>query len=309
MGAHRSRSSSGGEENGEHANTREAAREISKLQAQNLEVFSTIEVGHQRTFSGEGEVLPLKGPAVAMHLSAPHRLAQRRNERTHEGMEATHAVDIVPAGTPSYWRTETPSEDMSMLLEESFFRRVAVEAGVDPDKIEVVPLFSAPDPQIERIGLSFLSEMESGGIGGEIFAESLANLLALHLLRQHSSLGRRSKRRVGSEEGFSERALEQATDYINDNLPRKLTLAEIAGVAHMSPHHFARSFKAATGLSPHQYVVHQRVDRAKALLSDTDLTLAQVARAVGFSSDSHLSSHVRRLLGVPPGALRREGTR
>ena len=86
-------------------------------------------------------------------------------------------------------------------------------------------------------------------------------------------------------------------------------MAEIAGAAHMSPHHFARSFKAATGLSPHQYIIHRRVERAKALLSDTDLTLAQVARAVGFSSDSHLSSHVRRLLGVSPGALRREGRR
>ncbi len=86
-------------------------------------------------------------------------------------------------------------------------------------------------------------------------------------------------------------------------------MAEIAGAAHMSPHHFARSFKTATGLSPHQFIIHRRVERAKALLSDTDLTLAQVARAVGFSSDSHLSSHVRRLLGVPPGALRREGTR
>ncbi len=309
MDAHRSRSSSGREENGEHASTREAAREISRIQAQNFEVFSMIEVGRQRTLPGESEVLPLKGPAVAMHLNAPQRLLQRRNERTHEEMEATHSVDIVPTGTPSYWHTETASEDMSMLLEDSFFRRVAAEAGVDPDKIEVVPLFSTPDPQIERIGLSFLSEMETGGFGGEIFAESLANLLALHLLRSHSSLGRSSRRRVGSEEGFSKRAVAQATDYINDNLPRKLTPEEIAGAAYMSPHHFARSFKSATGLSPHQYVVHRRVERAKALLSDTDLTLAEVARAVGFSSASHLSSHIRRVLGVPPGALRREDAR
>nr|MBA2344318.1 helix-turn-helix transcriptional regulator [Rubrobacter sp.] len=251
MGANRSRSSSGRAENGEYATTREAAREIPRLQAQNFKVFRMIEVGHQRTLPGESEVLPLKGPAVAMHLNAPHRMLQRRNERTHEGIEATHAVDIVPAGTPSYWHTKTASEDMSMLLEESFFRRVADEAGVDPDRIEVVPLFSTPDPQIERIGLSFLSEMESGGFGGEIFAESLANLLALHLLRSHSSLGRRSRRRLGSEGGTSKRSLERATDYINDNLPRKLPLQEVAGAANMSPHHFARSFKAATGLSPH----------------------------------------------------------
>ena len=63
--------------------------------------------------------------------------------------------------------------------------------GVDPDRVEIVPLFSAPDPQIERIGLSLLSEMENGGLGGELYAESLATVLALHLLRNHSSLGRK----------------------------------------------------------------------------------------------------------------------
>ena len=85
-----------------------------------------------------------------------------------------------------------------------------------------------------------LSEMEDGGLGGELYAESLARVLALHLLRNHSSLGRKSKRSIGRKGNFSRRTIERATDYINDNLARKLTLAEIAEAAHMSPHHFAR---------------------------------------------------------------------
>jgi AraC family transcriptional regulator len=184
---------------------------------------------------------------------------------------------------------------------------VAREADVDPDKFEIVPLFSAPDPQIERIGLSLLSELGNGGLGGTLYAESLATALTLHLLRNHSSLGRSPRRKLGREGGFSKRALDRATDYINDNLPKKLRLEEIAGAAHMSPHHFARSFKEATGLSPHQYVIQQRVQRAKTLLLNTDLTVAEVAMEVGFSNSSHLAHHVRRLLDVTPGALRREG--
>ena len=147
--------------------------------------------------------------------------------------------------------------------------------------------------------------METGGLGGELYAESLANVLALHLLRHHSSLGRSSTRESEREGGFSKRVLGRVTDYINDNLSRKLTLTEIAEVANLSTYHFARSFKAATGLSPHQYVIHKRVERAKTLLTETDLAIAGVAEAVGFANQSHLAFHVRRLLGVSPKTLRR----
>jgi AraC family transcriptional regulator len=308
-GASRSPRRYGEAADGARASLREGVPKIPKLRSRALKVFGAIEVAYHQFTPGEIETLPFKGPVVNLHLSAPHRLVQRRDGKTHGGLVATNDAAIAPAGIPGYWRTDAASEDMSMLLEVSFIRRVATETGVEPEGVEVVPLFSAPDPQIERIGLSLLSEMESGGLGGELYAESLANVLALHLLRSYSSLGTRSRHKVGREGGFSERALEQATDYIDDNLPRKLTLEEIAGVARMSPHHFARSFKAATGLSPHQFVIHRRVERAKSLLSDTGLTVAEVARAVGFSNPSHLAHHVRRLLGVSSGALRREATR
>jgi AraC family transcriptional regulator len=290
-------------------NLREGRPETPVLEARELKVFGAIEVGHLRLLAGEVELLPFDGHLVNVHLSGPNHVVQRRNERTHEGHRITRAVDVIPAGTPAYFRMGAASEDTCMLLTDRFVRRVAQEAGADPDSFEVAPLFNTPDPHIERIGMSLLSEMETRGLGGELLAESLANVLALHVLRSHSSLGRASRRRVGSEGGFSGRSLERATDYINDNLSQKLTLAEIAEAAHMSPHHFARSFKKDTGLSPHRYVIRRRVERAKALLANTDLTVFEVARAVGFANHSHLSSHVRRLLGVSPGALRPDGTR
>ena len=274
--------------------------------ARELKVFGALEVGHLRLHAGEVELLPFDGHLVSVHLSDPNQKVQRRNERTYEGLGITGAVDVMPAGTPAYFRLGAASEHTCMLLADRFIRRVAQETGVDPDALEVAPLFNTPDPHIERIGLSLLSEMKTRGLGGELFAESLANVLALHVLRSHSSLGRASRRRVGGEGGASKRALSRATDYINDNLSQKLTLAQIAGAAYMSPRHFSRSFKKDTGLSPHQYVIHRRVERAKALLANTDLTLAEIARAVGFAHHSHLTSHVRRLLGVSPGALRRE---
>ncbi len=301
---HRSRSRDGHNANGASAELREGVPEVPVLRSRELKVFGTIEIARHHFLPGEIETLPFKGHLVNLHLSAPHRLLQRRNGHTHEELEATGAVDIMPVGSEGYWRMEAESEDMSMLLEDRFIRKVAAEVDANPDNIEVVPFFSAPDLQVERIGLSLLSEMETGGLGGELHAESLASVLALHLLRHHSSLGRTSIRESEREGGFSKRALGRVIDYINDNLSRKLTLTEIAEVAHVSPYYFARSFKVATGLSPHQYVIRKRVERAKTLLVGTDLSIVDVAEATGFSNQSHLAFHVRRLLGVSPKVLR-----
>ena len=175
------------------------------LRARELKVFGAIEVGHLRLLAGEVELLPFNGHLVNVHLSLPHHLVQKRNERTHEGIKIPGAVDVIPAGTPTaYFRMGAASEHMCMLIKDRFVQRVAAEAGADPDKFEIVPFFGAPDPQVERIGLSLLSEMEIGGLGGELYAESLANVLALHLLRYHSSLGRSSRRKTERGGSFSE---------------------------------------------------------------------------------------------------------
>jgi AraC-like DNA-binding protein len=84
------------------------------------------------------------------------------------------------------------------------------------------------------------------------------------------------------------------------------TLEQLAAVARLSPYHFARQFRRATGLPPHQYVIARRVERAKGLLqAGTDLSLAQVAAHAGFSDQSHFCQHFRRIVGVTPGQFRK----
>jgi AraC family transcriptional regulator len=99
--------------------------------------------------------------------------------------------------------------------------------------------------------------------------------------------------------------LRAVTEYIEEHLDGGPTLEQIAAVARLSPYHFARQFKAATGLPPHQYVIARRVERAKQLLqAGTDLSLAEVALHAGFSDQSQFSSHFKRLVGVTPGRFR-----
>ena len=97
-------------------------------------------------------------------------------------------------------------------------------------------------------------------------------------------------------------AIANRREYIEDQLDASPTLEQMAAVARLSPYHFARQFKTATGLPPHQYVIARRVERAKQLLQGGgDLSLAEVAAHAGFSDQSQFCQHFKRLVGVTPG--------
>ena len=98
--------------------------------------------------------------------------------------------------------------------------------------------------------------------------------------------------------------LRRVTEYIQQNLDKDLTLAELAAVVYMSPYHFARLFKYSTGVPPHRFVVRQRIARARGVLATRELSIARISRLVGFRTPSHFSTVFRRALGLTPGAYR-----
>ena len=104
--------------------------------------------------------------------------------------------------------------------------------------------------------------------------------------------------------GLTHTQLQQVLDYIHAHLDRDLSLAELAEVINISPTYFASLFKQAIEISPHQYVIQRRVERAKVMLSKTDLAIADIALQVGFSSQSHLNQQFKRLTGMTPKQVR-----
>jgi AraC family transcriptional regulator len=98
--------------------------------------------------------------------------------------------------------------------------------------------------------------------------------------------------------------LRRVTEYIQQNLDKKLTLAELAAVVCMSPYHFAHLFKDSTGVPPHRFVVRQRIARARLVLTTRELSIAQISRMVGFRTPSHFTTVFRRVLGMTPRAFR-----
>jgi AraC family transcriptional regulator len=146
------------------------------------------------------------------------------------------------------------------------------------------------------------AELRAGGAGGPLLAESLATILSVHLIRYITG----PHRLPPSADGvLSRRKHHTVIEYIMENLEGSLTLEQIAAVAHLSPYHFARQFKATTGLPPHQYVIARRVERAQHLLrGDDELSLGEVALRAGFADQSKFSVHFKRILGVTPGQFR-----
>ena len=210
------------------------------------------------------------------------------------------AISLLPAGAPSRWCSSGRRDWLHIYLEAGLVARVAAEAfDLDPARVTVPPLDGLDLPHLRAAMAAVDAELAAGGAGGRLAAESLANLLAVHLIR-HVSAPRRPER--GRDGVLPQGRLRAVVDYVEEYLDASPTLEQMAAVARLSAYHFARQFKAATGLPPHQYVILRRVERARQLLqAATDLSLAEVALRAGFSDQSRLSHHFKRNVGVTPG--------
>jgi AraC family transcriptional regulator len=213
------------------------------------------------------------------------------------------SISVVPAGSPVWARSSGHKDELHIFLKAGLVARVAAETfGLDPARLTVPPLDGLDLPHLRAAMLAVDAELTAGGAGERLAAESLANLLAVHLIR-HVVAPRSPER--GRDGTLPRGRLRAVIEYIEEHLDACPTLEQMAAVARLSPYHFARQFKAATGLPPHQYVIARRVERARELLQgDGDLSLAEVTAHVGFSDQSQFSHHFKRLVGVTPGQFR-----
>lgn len=230
---------------------------------------------------------------------------EKIDDRNYESCLTKGDVTIVPAGLPSEWRCVGGEEVdvINMHLKSEFLRSVAAEINdADPDRIEVMSHLGQKDAQISYIGYALNAALEDRSLANRLYAESLAMALAVHLLHNYSTTTQPTREYAG---GLPPRKLRQMREYINEHLEDNLSLSDLAQACAMSSHHFARQFKQATGLSPHQYVTSRRIEQAKVLLGKTDLSITEIALQVGCASQSHLSKLFCQLTGTSPSLYRR----
>jgi len=236
-------------------------------------------------------------------ISLHHFPEPTKSQRSFAGRKRTEFLTegnivIMPANVPHKDLWDKAGAFTLLILDPV---RVAEVAGhsVDPQGVEILPRFAMWDGLIQQIATALESELTSGGLGIDLYLDTLSAALVAHLLRNHSSLAR-----LPEIPSPARQEMRRAADFIRDNFHLNLKLADVAAEVHMSEYHFARTFKQVMGVAPHQFLMARRMEQAQLLLRTTPLSVEEIAHRVGFSNQSHFIAHFRRSVGATPKLFR-----
>ncbi|MGB3652993.1 MAG: AraC family transcriptional regulator [Rivularia sp. (in: cyanobacteria)] len=234
---------------------------------------------------------------ICINFGKPVVLEQVIDGRSEIIHSVPNQLGIYPANISQSFAWDTEAESLILYLKPSLLIQLSEEAW-GKDKIELIPqLTGFFDPLIVHMGLALKNVIEADALGSQLYADSMANALGIHILSRYSTQKSTVKRHKG---GLSKQQLKQVLNYMNEHLDRNLSLAELAAIVCLSSFHFAHLFKQSMGIPPHQYHIQCRIERAKQLLRKGDIAIKDIAQAVGFSSQGHFTYHFKRLSGITP---------
>ncbi len=239
---------------------------------------------------------------VCVNAGVPVSLAQTIDGESYAGESVSGDVGIYPAHLWQTFEWHQRAKFLQLYLEPVVLNRIGSELYGE-NEVELLVKPTPFDPVISQIAIALQNTLKTQQTGSKLYADTMANALATHLVYHYSA------RRVGhcNESGqLSAEQLKRVTDYIDEHLAEDVSLAELSNVVSLSSFHFSRLFKRSTGCAPHQYHIRARVKRSKQLLLDKELSIAQIAQAAGFSSQSHLNYHFKRIVGLTPTAFVRQ---
>lgn len=255
----------------------------------------------------------ISDPAVSdhcltLHIANPGNV-ERNLERRLDGEKRVcrptypGTFTFVPASRSPEWFWESEVEVLNLYVPNSVLETVAIESCDQAlQSIELHDRIGACDALLEQLLLTFTTEVNQN-TNNSLYLDSLTNLIAVHLLQRHCSVEITESSVSG---GLPKSKLQTVLDYIQTHLDSQLRLAELAELTQLSSHHFGKLFKQSVGVSPHHYVSQCRVERAKQLLANQQLSLVEIGRLVGFYDQSHFINIFRRYTGLTPKQYRQQ---
>jgi AraC family transcriptional regulator len=209
-------------------------------------------------------------------------------------------VDIIPAFLNHWTNWDQEVEFSVIAICPTLLNQTTQE--LMQREIELIPQLAIDDPVIQQLALALKTEIQTGCMSGRLYGESLGTALAARLV-QNYAVSKLSLEFKAS--GLTQSQLKRVIDYMKANLTQDLSILDLATLTSMSESHFSRSFKQSVGIAPYQYLMQQRVERAKQLLEQQSLAISTIALDCGFANQTHLTKVFRQMTRMTPKAYQR----
>lgn len=228
-----------------------------------------------------------------------------------EGAKALSTVPgsfyVAPAHAVADWESDGDHDISLLAVPATFTKKLLPNEARDSDKSPLDPILNTQlvdptlDHLIEQIWQTSLKDQKGAALQIDGMLLTLMGRLV-----SHGEARARDRIAVAPTKPLEPQRLKRVIDYIDAHLGDTISMPDLARVACLSQHHFARVFRAATSMSPHGYVTHRRIEHARSILLSTDTPLVQVALMCGFGTQAHFSTVFKKLVGLPPKKYRAE---
>lgn len=251
-------------------------------------------------------VPPVSEQLIVLVTSGDSTVASRAAGRWRPARYVPGSIGLTAPGQPSElrWRpnADLPLETLHVWLSQRHLRTTIAQVwDRELEEVGLADSLGTVDPVLRSVTSAAAAAAEAGAT--DFYAESVATYLAVHLATSYGVV--RKPAAPVSEDA----RLRRATDFLHDNFPQPIRLADVAEVAQLSAYHFLRLFKTATGMTPGRYLMALRLAEAARRLRSGLEPVTAIAYDCGFSSPAHLTAAFRRGVGMTPTAYRRSPDR
>ena len=263
--------------------------------------WSSLYVSYQSEAPFHADLRALDHHLVVLHLTGPVRLDGKIDDNPRSKVVPPGSIGFWPAGRRFSITLQDRLETVHLYLSLLVMRKAAENLGYGSDGALIHrPLFAIKDELLEQLVMEAWRVAAKRSDQSISYADQLAMSIATRLIWLAGA-----DQTPQCEKGLTSSQLERIRDHIEQNLDRHIRLQDLSDLIGHSASHFSRQFKHATCKSPHQFVVLQRVERAKRLLRHTTTSIAEIALDCGFAHQEHLTHVFRRFAGVTPGSYRK----
>jgi AraC family transcriptional regulator len=254
--------------------------------------------------SNEWADVMYKQHVIAVNIGRVMNGEFNKGGRFQKLVKPTGSISFFPSSQPFSLRFQVNGSRVAELILLALDPRLVTETAekldLPSDRLELVEQRRPYDPALLHLALALREGVRTHAAADPLYREALSAALTLHLLREYTTAKPNLKR---ARLRLTRQTLLRAVEYIQDHLRKELTVSSVADAVSMSPYHFTRLFKEATGKSPHQFIIQARVSKARHLLERDNISISEAAYEVGFVDQSHLTRHFKRTFGLPPKAF------